>query len=214
MKPIIIIGAGGHANVLLDILLAQGHRVHGLTDVNANLHGQLRQNIPILGNDSLIETYANSEISLVNAVGSTYVPHHRRQLFEKYQSLGYDFINVQHTSASCSQFAQLGQGCQVLAGSVIAAQAKIGDNVLLNHRSVVEHDCCIGAHCHIATGAVICGASYVEDSVHIGAGATLIQGVHIGTGTVVAAGATVINDIPAHVLVAGTPATIKKTLNN
>lgn len=52
----------------------------------------------------------------------------------------------------------------------------------------------------------------VEDDVWIGAGAIITDGVHIGRGAVVAAGAVVTSDVPAHVVVGGTPARVLKSI--
>ena len=45
----------------------------------------------------------------------------------------------------------------------------------------------------------------IEDKVWIGANTTVCGGVTIGAGSVIGAGSTVINDIPAGVVAAGTP---------
>lgn len=45
----------------------------------------------------------------------------------------------------------------------------------------------------------------IEDNVWIGANVTVCGGVTIGTGSVIGAGSTVIRDIPAGVIAAGTP---------
>ena len=48
----------------------------------------------------------------------------------------------------------------------------------------------------------------IEDDVWIGAGAIITDGVTVGKGAVVAAGAVVTGDVPAHTVVAGTPARV------
>ena len=65
----------------------------------------------------------------------------------------------------------LGNGHQLLAGSVVNAGVTFGENVLLNSGAVIEHDCRIGSHSHIASGATLCGDCVIGESVHIGAGA-------------------------------------------
>lgn len=50
----------------------------------------------------------------------------------------------------------------------------------------------------------------IEDNVLVGANAVIIEGVHVGEGAVVAAGAVVIEDVPPHTVVAGTPARVIK----
>ena len=87
-----------------------------------------------------------------------------------------------------------------MAGAIIQPGARIGRNVLVNTRAVVEHDCQIGDHCHIAPGAVLCGGVSVGEGAHVGAGAIVLGGVKLGAGSVVAAGAVVAKDVEAGVL--------------
>lgn len=53
---------------------------------------------------------------------------------------------------------------------------------------------------------------HIGDDVWVGACSVILPGVSIGAGSVVAAGSVVTHDVPAHVLVAGVPAVIKKKL--
>jgi len=70
----------------------------------------------------------------------------------------------------------------------------------------VEHDCEIGDHVFIATGATLSATVHVDTGAHIGAGATIRQSITIGAGSLVAAGAVVVSDVPANIRVAGVPA--------
>jgi len=212
-KPIIILGAGEHARVLLEILLQQKQPVIGLTEINPQIHGQYYQNTPVLGNDDIILTYSPDEIALVNGLGSAKQPILRRKVFERFKSQYYNFAAVQHPQVTISPSAKIGEGCQILPQVVINTESHIADNVLLNTGAIVEHNCMIGNHCHIATGATLCGHCQIGNNVHIGAGATLIQQITVGNHSVIAAGAVVIADVPDNVLVAGVPAKIIKKLD-
>lgn len=55
---------------------------------------------------------------------------------------------------------------------------------------------------------------HIEDDVWIGSGAIITDGVRIGKGAVVAAGAVVIQDVPAHTVVAGVPAKSIRNIEN
>ncbi len=77
----------------------------------------------------------------------------RRELFGRFAALGYRFPVISHVSAAIAFDATLGDGAQVMAGAVIQPAARIGRNVLVNTRAVVEHDCVVGDHAHVAPGA-------------------------------------------------------------
>ena len=72
----------------------------------------------------------------------------------------------------------------------------------------MEHDCRVGAFCHISPGAVLCGAVEVEENAHVGAGAVVVQGVRIERGAIEGAGAVILRDVPDGCTVVGNPGRI------
>lgn len=205
-KPVILFGAGGHAKVLLDILLEQNAEILGIAEKDGverptNLFG-----VPIIGSDSDVERYSPSEIELVNGIGSIGSTALRKRVYEKFKALGYRFQQVIHSSAVISRRAVLGEGVQVAAGAVINIGARIGENSIVNTNTSLDHDCVIGAHVHIAPGVTLSGGVTVGDGSHIGTGANVVQGVHIGKGVIVGAGALVLQDLGDGTAVCGVPA--------
>ncbi|EIJ40971.1 sugar O-acyltransferase, sialic acid O-acetyltransferase NeuD family [Beggiatoa alba B18LD] len=204
--PCIILGAGGHAGVLLDILKQIQQPILGVTDTQPQAICAL--GLKVLGDDLQVLQYPATAVRLVNGLGSVKTTIRRTDIFQHFQSLGYSFLSVIHPQSIISASVILGEGCQVMAGAVINPYAQIGNNVLINTRTVIEHDCVIADHCHIATGAVLCGGCKVGTGAHIGAGTTVLQGVEIGEQALIAAGAVVTRAVPAYTRVAGVPARI------
>ncbi len=178
-KPVIIIGAGDHAKVLLDILLDQNESVIGLTDKTIT-KGTKIYGVPVIGDDLEILKYKPAEIELVNGIGSIGDTSLRRIVFESLKEKGYIFKTVIHSSVIISKRAKIGEGVQLLAGSIVNTEAKIGDNTIINTKSSVDHGCIIGKHCHIAPGCSFSGCISVGDNTHIGTGSSIIQGIKIG----------------------------------
>ncbi|MDD2814225.1 MAG: acetyltransferase [Thiotrichaceae bacterium] len=207
-KNVIILGSGGHARVLLEILNNQNYPILGMTDVYTEKWGSDVAGVPVLGNDSSIFKYDPQSVILVNGLGSTQQTTSRSNVFNLFFQNNYSFLSLAHITAYKSISAVLGYGTQLLAGSIVANQARLGNNVLVNTRAIVEHDCVIHDHCHLATGSIVCGQTVLGEGVHIGAGATIIQGLSIGKNATIAAGAVVVKDVPPNVLVAGIPARI------
>ena len=83
---------------------------------------------------------------------------------------------------------------------------RIAENSVINTGAVVDHECIIGSHVHVAPGVTLSGGVQVGDGSHIGTGATVIQGVSIGRKALVGAGAVVLKDVPSGARVAGAPA--------
>jgi UDP-perosamine 4-acetyltransferase len=204
--PVIILGAGGHAKVLIDALRLQSVELLGVTDAAAEKIGQMLLGVPVIGGDAEVNQYSAEKIRLVNGVGSVRVNTLRRQLFEQFKNEGYQFASVIHPSVIIACDVELSEGVQIMAGAVLQAGCRIGKNVVINTRATVDHDCQIGDHVHIASGATLSGGVEIGANSHVGAGATVIQCIRVGCNSIVAAGATVIRDVPDNVTVAGVPA--------
>lgn len=210
-KPIIVLGRGGHAKVVIDSLLSGSIPVTGIVDRDPVAVGDSIYGVPVIGGDELVFSFPYDEIKLVNGLGSIALPLARTRLFESFAASGYSFANVIHPSAIIASDAELGEGCQIMAGAVIQPGCRLGCNVIINTRVAVDHDCTIGDHVHLAPGVTLSGGVTVSEGVHIGTGATVIQGVHIGSGSLIAAGAVVIHDIPSDSTAIGVPARVVQT---
>lgn len=192
--------------MLVDALLECGVHVSGLSDPDPALKGRTVLGVPVLGDDGILDSYPPESTLLVNAIGSTESMAARQAVYERLKSRGYRFLSVLHPSAVVSRSAILGEGVQVMAGVVVQAGARVGDNTILNTRASVDHDCEVGKHCHIAPGVSLSGAVAVGDGTHIGVGACVTQGVQIGAGCLVAAGAAVVAGVGDGLRVGGVPA--------
>lgn len=193
MKPVIILGAGGHATVLLDILQLLGREIQGICDPKLE-SGSAVKGIPIVSEMEL-ERNAPNDIELVNTIGSVRSLELRIKIFEKYKHLGYTFASVIHPTAILAKEISLGEGVQIMAGAIIQPKASIGDNTIVNTRAVVEHDCDIGSSVHVAPGVILCGGVRVGEGTHIGVGAVIIQNICIGKGALIGANTTVLKNV-------------------
>ncbi|AUS85405.1 sugar acetyltransferase [Lysinibacillus sp. YS11] len=202
-KPIIMIGNGGHASVLTEMLLAQKETIIGFTVPTAeeNAFG-----LTYLGSDEVIEKYSPSDIELVLAIGTIKPSPLREKIFTKFTQKKYRFKSVIHPSAIIAPSVQLGQGVQIMAGAIIQTNAKIADNNIINTGSLIDHDCRIESHVHIAPGTKISGNVHIRKGTHIGIGATILQGIEIGESCLIGAGAVVLKNIANHMKAIGVPA--------
>jgi sugar O-acyltransferase (sialic acid O-acetyltransferase NeuD family) len=204
--PVIILGAGGHAKVLIDALKLRSVEIAGIVDPDQEKHGTSILGIPVIGDDDIVLKKAPGTIMLVNGIGSVKQPKLRKQLFDSFKSKGFTFASVLHPSAVVAPDVVLGEGCQVMACAVIQPGSRIGINVIVNTKASVDHDCIISDHVHISPGVTLSGGVTIGRMAHIGAGATVVQGMNIGDNCLVGAGAVVIEDVPAETQVFGVPA--------
>lgn len=200
-KPLIILGGGGHAKVLIDILLRLSCKIIGIIDPHLPINSKIL-GFNILGDDQVVLDYPPTDIELINGIGS--LPNDSRlrvHLFNYFKNNGYQFKTVIDPTAYIAKETCLSEGVQIMAGAIIQVGTNIACNTIANSGSIIEHDCEIGQHVHIAPGAVLSGAVKLSDYVHIGTGAKVIQGIHIGAHSIIGAGSTVTKNIESHNMV-------------
>ena len=202
-KPIIMIGNGGHASVLTEMLLAQKETIIGFTAPTSeeNAFG-----LTYLGSDEVIEEYNPADIELVLGIGTIKPSPLREKIFTKFTQKKYHFKSIIHPSAIIAPSVQLGQGVQIMAGTIIQTNTTVADNSIINTGALIDHDCQISSHIHIAPGTKISGSVHIEKGTHVGTGATIIQGIHIGSNCLIGAGAVVVNNIANDIKAVGVPA--------
>ncbi len=210
-RSLIVIGAGGHAKVVIDALLSRDMSLKGITDQDPSKHGTSILGVDVIGDDGVLDEQTAADIRLVLGVGSTEAGSARRKIFDNLKARGYEFANVVHPSAVIGRDVEIGEGAQIMAGAVIQTGCRIGKGVIVNTGARVDHDCILGDFVHIAPGAVLSGDVAVGDDSHIGCGATVLQGQRIGRSVTVGAGAVVASHIIDDVCVVGIPA--KETKN-
>lgn len=202
-KPVVILGNGGHARVLIEILLMQQRQILGYT-APAEEHNPY--NIVYLGTDEAILQHEPERIELVNAIGSVSTMKSRANMFTFFKSKGYRFCTIIHPSAVVSSTAMLGEGVQIMAGAIIQPFVRIGDNTIINTSASIDHDCYIDDHCHIAPGCVLSGGVTIGKGTHIGTGTNIIQNIKIGNNVIVGAGSLVLRNVHDDKKVYGSPA--------
>lgn len=207
MVPIVILGGGGHAKVLINLIEMVGeYSIKGILD-NDIQRDSLVAGYPVLGGDALLgQLYQQSITHACIGVGSVRDNRHRKELHTLVAGYGFSIPSLVHPSVIMGDRVDIAHGVQLMAGTIIQPGSSIGENTIVNTGSQIDHDSIIGQHVHIAPGVVISGGCTIEDGAFIGAGATVIQGIHIGVGAVVAAGAVVVRDVQAGMLVRGVPA--------
>lgn len=208
MKPaeqVVILGAGGHARVVLATLRAVGRSVSGC--VATERPDMLwPADVPWFGDDGALEGLDRQGTVLANGVGSVGPAFLRQCLHERAVAAGFRIVTILHPASFVAADAHVANGVQVHAGAIVQSGARLGAGALVNSGALVEHDCEIGAHAHIAPRAALSGGVRVGEAAHVGLNAMVLQGIRIGAGALVGMGAVVTRDVPAGSTVAGVPA--------
>jgi len=205
---VLILGAGGHAQVVADILfLMQKTNANvnpiGYLDDNPTLVGKCLMGLPVLGEIARLSDIPHDGVVVAIGCNAT-----RQRLFEAWKAEGECFIVARHPSAIVAPDVQIGPGSVICAGVVINPVSVIGANVILNTGCTVDHHNCIGDHVHIAPGVHLGGAVRVGDGALIGIGAVVIPQRLVGAGCTIGAGSVVTKNIPAQSTAVGVPARV------
>jgi len=206
MMRVLIIGAGGHAQVVADILLRMQEqngsvRPLGYLDDNPALNGRSYIGVPVLGNLARLSEIDHDGV--VIALGDNAL---RKCVYEEARSRGERLIIARHPAAVVAPDVLIGPGSMICAGVVVNTGTEIGANVILNTSSSVDHYNRIGDHVHIAPGAHLGGEVTLGEGVLVGMGATVMPRVRVADWARIRAGACVHKPVPAGLTVVGVPA--------
>lgn len=195
-----IIGAGGHAKVILDILDQNERLINGIFDDNLNAKTFI--GYPLIGKTDKIKNNYNEPFII--AIGNNSA---RKKIS---QSLNVKYGTAIASSASISKSVSIADGTVVMNGVSINAASLIGQHAIINTNASVDHDCSIGDFVHISPNAALAGNVTVGEGSHIGIGAAIIQGIKIGKWVTVGAGTIIIKDVPDYAVIVGNPGKIIK----
>jgi sugar O-acyltransferase (sialic acid O-acetyltransferase NeuD family) len=195
-----IIGASGHAKVILDILELSGFNITAVWDDNQELKSFCGLKI-----DGIVANFINlNGDPVVIAIGNN------RTRKRVAQTVKTKYGQAIHPKSAIAGTATLAQGCVVMANATVNADTMVGEHAIINTNSSVDHDCEIGDFVHIAPQAALAGNVTVGEGTHIGIGACVLQGIRIGRWAIIGAGAVIIEDVPDFAVVVGNPGRIIK----
>jgi acetyltransferase EpsM len=199
-KEVCILGAGGHAKVVIEIAEELGYKVE-VFDQNIQISKILDYSVSndinsLLEKENIFYAFGNNGYRKINSL--------------KFNSANFNLI---HPFSRISKSAFLGTGNVVMAGVIINSSVKIGNHCVINTSACIDHDCVIEDFVHISPNAALAGNITVKEGAQVGIGASVKQNITIGKWSLIGAGAVVINDVPDNVVVVGNPAKIIKEVN-
>lgn len=197
--PLYILGAGGHAKVVVATAEAAGFEIAAIYDEDDGKRGKA-----LLGHAITVPTPAAGDwpkdAAAIIAIGDNRV----RQRLAAIHTLNWPA--VVHPGAMVHPSVTIGPGTLVCAGVIIQPDAKIGAHAIINTGAIVEHDCRVGDYAHIGPAACLAGNVDIGEGAFVGAGTTVIPGIRVGAGAIVGAGAAIVTDIAPDAKVGGVPA--------
>ena len=195
--------------------------------INGNLDGVDLENIEVYGSNNFYVLYGESEkISDVILKNKDRIKNFRVENDRRNSAIPMlDLLAIDariEPGAIIRDKVIIGKNAVIMMGAVINIGAEIGEGSMVDMNAVIGARGKIGKRVHLGAGAVVAGVleppskspCEIGDDVMIGANSVILEGVKIGNGSVVAAGSVVVNDVPAGVVVAGSPAKIVKSVDD
>lgn len=204
MKPLILIGGGGHCKSVIDVAESAGYSILGILDRDKPA-GTRILDYEVLGADEDIADYIDKAEFLIT-VGQIKSPDIRKRLQKMVLDAGGTLATVVSPTANVSKYATLGKGTVVMHQAVVNADVVIGEGCIINTFANIEHDVVTGDFCHISTGAMVNGEAKVGSDSFVGSQSVVCQCVEICDNVVIGAGSVVTKNISKSGLFVGNPA--------
>lgn len=208
MKPLVLLGSGGNALDVLDLVDAI-NAVEPTWKIVGVLDDVRPADEPFFGHAVLGPLRAACDLqdaSFVNTIGSDRTFRRRRELVAATQLSPDRFATLVHPAASVSARARLGRGVCVHYGASVAGAVVVQDQVWIGAQATIGHDTVVGAYTVVAPAAVVSGGARLGEGVYVGAGACVKQQLAIGAGALIGLGAVVTRDVAEGATVIGNPA--------
>lgn len=204
--PVFILGTGGHARDVADVVAAVGRRPVYVTH-DAGIRERWT------GADEIVlETQVAGIADAEFAIGIGDVSA-RKRLAASFSGARFPALLHPDTSFGRRQRSIVKDtvGTLVFAGVRMGSNVRVGAFCAFNLNSTVSHDCEIGDYANLSPGANVAGNVRIGEGAWIGIGAAINQGsdhrkLTIGARTVIGSGAVVVGDCEPDCVYVGVPA--------
>lgn len=194
---IVVVGAGGHAKVVIATVRAAGGEVMAAYDDDQTRWGQQILGVPIKGP---VSREGIGDAPAIIAIGNNRA---RQSIAARFHA---QWVSACHPNTTVHPSVCLGPGTVVFAGAVIQPDATLGAHAIVNTAASVDHDCIVGDFVHLGPGVRLCGGVTVDEGALLGVGAGVSPNVEIGAWSTAGAGAVCVIDVARETTVVGVPA--------
>ena len=206
-KPIFIVGASGHAKVIIDIIEKEGiYEIVGLIDSFKNKGEEILGYIVVGKEHDLPELLKKHDgASVLIAIGDNWVRH---LVLEKLLNISPEitFATTIHPSAQIAKHVKIGSGVVIMAGAIVNSKTVIEDFVIVNTKASIDHDGLLKSFSSLAPGVTLGGNVAVGHYAVVSIGATVKHNISIGNHAIIGAGAVLLDSCNDNVIMYGVPA--------
>jgi sugar O-acyltransferase (sialic acid O-acetyltransferase NeuD family) len=204
----IVIGAGGHALEVLDILIQDKypHQIYFYDDVNPE--NLIFRGYPVIKTEIEIKIIFPSNFYFIIGIGT---PKYRKQLFNKFIAIGGKLSSIKSSNSIIPTEIKSKQ-FDVMNLCYLGPEIEIGMGTLINTGAQIHHEVKIGEFCEISPRALLLGKVQIGNECSLGGNSTILPKIIIGNNVIIGAGTVVTKNIPDNKVVVGVPGKIVESL--
>lgn len=208
-KPIILIGAGGHAASISDAILSSHRIIKGYID-------EVKSNETLMGYKVFksifeIDEYQNCEYCI--AIGDNSLRERvLKKTIDQYKDA--KFATIIHSTSYVSNQSILGDGTVVLGNSFVGPRCHIKNHCIINSSSSIDHDCYLDEFSSTGPGSVIGGTVSVGKKSIIAIGSSIKHSINIGDNSIIGANSYLKDNVGDNVIYYGSPARFIRNRDN
>lgn len=205
-QKVIIIGAGGHAKVIADIILKNNDELIGFLDDNIGIGKKVIEKYSVIGklNDCIQLYNSDNSIKFIIGIGDNKI---REKISKKYN---LPYYTAMHPTSTIGLGVKIKEGTAIMANTTINVNASIGKHCIINTGAIIEHDNEIEDFVHVSPNAAIAGTVKIGKRTHVGIGACIKNNISVCEDAIIGAGAVVVNNIEVKGTYMGIPAKLIK----
>ncbi len=203
MKPLILVGGGGHCKSVIEAAESAGYAIKGILDLPEKF-GTKTLGYEVIGNDDDISKFVD-ECDFIVTMGFIKNASARVKLHKMIAEAGGRLATIVASTAHVSRHAEIAPGTVVLHHAMVNADAKVGEGCIINTFANIEHDAVVGDYSHISTGTMINGNCAIGARCFVGSGSVLVNGISITDDCIIGAGTVVIRNLDHEGIYFGNP---------
>jgi len=165
---LLILGAGGHGRSIYELAQLSGSfaKINYLDDsINPSENISRR----VIGRIKQLGEYASNYSHAIVGIGNNKL---REELQYKIIEYGVKPATLIHPKAIVSPSARIERGSVIFAGAIIGIEVRVGQGVIINCNSVVDHDGVLEDFSHLGVGVNLAGNSLIGRSAFVQAGSS------------------------------------------
>ena len=161
-KKLLILGAGGHGQVVAEAAEDCGYTEIAFLDDNSEMAiGKISEA------DQFKELYSDAFVGIGNN-------QLRSDLIDTLRNIGFHVPVIIHPSAYVSKSAKIEEGTIVEPKAIVNAHSVVGEGSIISVGSIVDHDVKIGRCCHVNSGAIIKAGAKIDNHQKLEAGEVVL----------------------------------------